>query len=461
MDSRGVLIISLPLQPHGVPPIPETPPPEDRSRHRLVLAVRPPPPPGPPWKFWRAGAARVLAFLALVGTTAAAVGVLGVYYAFSEGLPEIPRVAAWAPPILTEVYTDDAGARRRVLQRAPQGRALRAHPQAAGAGVHRLRGRELLRPPRHRRPRHRCARRSRRSCKKATGARQRAGRLDAHPADRQGGPHLRRGLHKATKRSGTAGLKRKVREAILALRLEKALTQGGDPLPLPEQRLPRAPQLRRAGRGRELLPQGRAGPHPRRDGADRRAARRRPAATRRSCNPEAAKNRRALRARADAGRGDDLQGRARRRPTAEEIHVYPVEDVFHEFAPYFVEQVRKDVVERYGNPALLDEGLKIFTTMDSEKQRAAQEAMLDGLLAGGQAPGLPRPGACTLDTPERAQGVHRPEREGAGRREADREQPLLRRRWSPRVDEDGTGATCRSARTRACSRCSACAGRAR
>ena len=46
-------------------------------------------------------------------------------------------------------------------------------------------------------------------------------------------------------------------------------------------------------------------------------------------------------------------------------HVYPVEDVFHEFAPYFVEQVRRDVVERYGNPALLDDGLKVFTTMDS------------------------------------------------------------------------------------------------
>ena len=39
--------------------------------------------------------------------------------------------------------------------------------------------------------------------KKSTGAGQRAGRLDAHPADRQGAPHLRRGL-RAGRRSAAA-----------------------------------------------------------------------------------------------------------------------------------------------------------------------------------------------------------------------------------------------------------------
>jgi len=84
---------------------------------------------------------------------------------------------------------------------------------------------------------------------------------------------------------------------------------------------------------------------------------------------------------------------------AEEIRVYPVEDVFHEFAPYFVEQVRKDVVQRYGNPALLAGGLKIFTTMDSERQRAAQDAMLGGLLAVDKRQGFRGP-VMTLDGPE-------------------------------------------------------------
>lgn len=65
---------------------------------------------------------------------------------------------------------------------------------------------------------------------------------------------------------------------------------------------------------------------------------------------------------------------------ATEAKAYPVEDVFHDFAPYFTEQVRRDVASRYGNETLLNEGLRVHTTMDSEKQRAAQEAMFFGLL---------------------------------------------------------------------------------
>ena len=109
---------------------------------------------------------------------------------------------------------------------------------------------------------------------------------------------------------------------------------------------------------------------------------------------------------------------------AEEIHVYPVEDVFHEFAPYFVEQVRKDVVQRYGNPTLLHGGLKVFTTMDSEKQRAAQEAMLGGLLQVDKRQGFRGPVMTPRDA-RAAEGLRRPEREGAGG-QADREQPVLR-----------------------------------
>ena len=118
---------------------------------------------------------------------------LGVYYAFSEGLPEIPRVAAWAPPLLTEVYADDqvlAGEfydeRRKVVpyERIPK-RLVQAfiasedasffdHPGIDAFGTLRAvdqdPGQEV-----HRR-------------------RQRAGRLDPHPADREGAPHLLRGL---------------------------------------------------------------------------------------------------------------------------------------------------------------------------------------------------------------------------------------------------------------------------
>jgi membrane carboxypeptidase/penicillin-binding protein len=96
-------------------------------------------------------------------------------------------------------------------------------------------------------------------------------------------------------------------------------------------------------------------------------------------NPEAARKRRVyvLRRMLDEGMISRAEHDA---AAAEPVKAFPVEDVFHEFAPYFVEQVRKDVVDRYSSQALLNEGLRVFTTMDSERQRAAQEAVLQGLL---------------------------------------------------------------------------------
>jgi penicillin-binding protein 1A len=62
-----------------------------------------------------------------------------------------------------------------------------------------------------------------------------------------------------------------------------------------------------------------------------------------------------------------------------EIKVYPVDDVFRETSPFYVETVRRQIVDRYGNDRLLADGLRVEMTMDLEKQRAAQAAMLKGL----------------------------------------------------------------------------------
>jgi penicillin-binding protein 1A len=70
----------------------------------------------------------------------------------------------------------------------------------------------------------------------------------------------------------------------------------------------------------------------------------------------------------------------RAKADAEPINVFPVEDVFHGFAPFFTEQVRRDIVSRYGNERMLKDGLKVYMTMNGESQRAAQFAMLDGLI---------------------------------------------------------------------------------
>lgn len=74
-----------------------------------------------------------------------------------------------------------------------------------------------------------------------------------------------------------------------------------------------------------------------------------------------------------------ISAEQRQSAAAEPIRVHPVEDVFGDTAPFFAEHVRRDVVDRYGNTRLLREGLKIWSSMNSENQRFAQNAMLKGL----------------------------------------------------------------------------------
>lgn len=62
------------------------------------------------------------------------------------------------------------------------------------------------------------------------------------------------------------------------------------------------------------------------------------------------------------------------------IKVYPVQDIFRETAPYVTEHVRRDLVARYTNQRLLDDGLKVFTTVDVERERDAISATLKGIL---------------------------------------------------------------------------------
>jgi penicillin-binding protein 1A len=96
-------------------------------------------------------------------------------------------------------------------------------------------------------------------------------------------------------------------------------------------------------------------------------------------HPESARDRRryVLRRMAEEG---FITAAERARAEAAEVKVYGVDDVFRETAPFYVEQVRRQVLERYGNDRLLHDGLRVELAMDLEKQRAAQAAMLKGLM---------------------------------------------------------------------------------
>ena len=96
-------------------------------------------------------------------------------------------------------------------------------------------------------------------------------------------------------------------------------------------------------------------------------------------NPEEARRRRSYvlrRMREDGAITEEERRRADETP----VQVHAIDDPFREIAPFYSEAVRRRVVERHGNPRVLRDGLRIETAMDLDKQRAAQQAMLHGLL---------------------------------------------------------------------------------
>lgn len=60
------------------------------------------------------------------------------------------------------------------------------------------------------------------------------------------------------------------------------------------------------------------------------------------------------------------------------VKVY-VREKFEEIAPFYLETIRQLLVEKLGENALLDKGLFIYTGLDIENQKAAQESVRQGL----------------------------------------------------------------------------------
>jgi len=61
------------------------------------------------------------------------------------------------------------------------------------------------------------------------------------------------------------------------------------------------------------------------------------------------------------------------------LQVFPLEDPFREMAPHFVEAVRRELMEHFGEKAIYEEGLTVYTTVDVDRQMAAEKAVANGL----------------------------------------------------------------------------------
>ena len=96
-------------------------------------------------------------------------------------------------------------------------------------------------------------------------------------------------------------------------------------------------------------------------------------------NPERALRRRnvVLNAMSAAGRITPQQAdQAKKEPISLTIARDP-----NSVAPYFVEEVRLYLEKKYGTEQLHEGGLKVYTSLDADLQRAANRALLDGLAA--------------------------------------------------------------------------------
>ena len=62
------------------------------------------------------------------------------------------------------------------------------------------------------------------------------------------------------------------------------------------------------------------------------------------------------------------------------VQVFPVQDIFRETSPYVTEHIRRDLVARYGNERLLNDGLKVYATVDQEREHDAIAATIKGVI---------------------------------------------------------------------------------
>lgn len=86
--------------------------------------------------------------------------------------------------------------------------------------------------------------------------------------------------------------------------------------------------------------------------------------------------------------------------------VKPRDNRFSDTAPYFTEHVRRYIVDAYGEKTLLEGGLKVFTTLDLERQHHAETAMVNGLRAVDKRQGWRGPVGSILDPKTREKAIN-------------------------------------------------------
>ncbi len=336
-----------------------------------------PPPPGeklvldgvPPRRPWWRTVLRWTVFVGLALGNAALVVALALYFWLSRDLPSVESLADYRPPVVSEIVSADGQVvgelfeeRRRVIpyDRIPR-HVVQAFLAAEDKNFFQHHGVDWM------------------------GTLRAGVNTYVRKKKVQGGSTITQQTAKALLVSAegfAAGtqknLRRKVREAILAARLERAfgkeellwLYLNGVFLGHHSHGIESASENYFRKTARELtLPEAAL-----LAGLPQAPSRYSPV-----LHPDAARTRRSYvlrRMREDGA----ITEEERRAADASPVRVNAIDDPFREVAPFYAEAVRRRAVERLGNPRLLRDGLRVEAAMDLDRQRAAQEAMLHGLL---------------------------------------------------------------------------------
>lgn len=318
---------------------------------------------------------------ALTGGTAATLGALGVYVKYVPTLPAFDTLEDYQPPIGTRIYSADNqligefAAERRVLvpyERLPR-RLLQAFISAEDKRFHEHGGIDLL------------------------GVTQAVVDKLLNPSSKLRGAstitqQVAKSLlatHESYEEATRRSLERKLREALLAMRLEASLSK-------PEILTIYANQI---FLGHKAYGVQAAAEHYFRKNvweltlaemATLAGLPQRPSDYSPYTNPNAARRRRAYVLGRMMEDGHITQAEFDS-SLKENLKVYPRRELYLQIAPYFTEEVRRQLVATYGERAVLEEGLSVYTTMNMTHQMAAQAAVADGLIALDRRQGYRRP----------------------------------------------------------------------
>ncbi len=322
----------------------------------------------PPRRGWLSYLVRLVIFFGLTGTVAASMVLLGIYFYYAPTLPAFHSLADYHPKVGTRIYSSDNqvigefAAERRVLVDYDQVPPLlfQAFISAEDKRFWEHGGVDFLG-----------------MAQAAFDKVRKGGKLRGASTITQQAAKSLLAINESYESATERSFERKIREALLAIRLEQALTKK-QILYIYVNQIFLGYQAYGVQAAAEHYFRKNVWELSLAEMATFAGLPQRPSDYSPVSNPEKALARRkyVLRRMLEDGAISQEQ---HDKAAAEVLVTYPREELYLAVAPYYTEQVRRDIIERYGEREVLEEGLEVYTAVSLELQANGQAALDHGL----------------------------------------------------------------------------------